>query len=40
MIAATAEHPTVEGGVGGHHHGEDGGLGHEDIVPADRHVDV
>ena len=41
MIAATAQHPAVKGGVGRHDHGEDGGLRDEDIVPADvGHVDV
>ena len=40
MIAATVQHPAVKGGVGRHHHGEDGGLRDEDIVPADGHVDV
>ena len=40
IIADTAQHPAVKGGVRGHHHGEDGGLRDEDIVPADGHVDV
>ena len=41
MIAATAQHIAVKGGVGRHHHGEDGGLRDEDILPADGgNVDV
>ena len=40
MIAATAQHPAVKGGVGPHDHGEDGGLRDEDVVPADADVDV
>ena len=35
MIAATAQHSAVKGGVGRHDHGEDGGLRDEDVVPAD-----